>query len=147
MNVSFTQHCREALGVTRLEAVRLGHPFVGPEHILLGLLQLDEGIASTALDRLGVDRETLRTMVVRDLPPSESTAAPAELPYTQPAVTVLEGAMREARDDGASPVHSGHLLLATVHGEGWPDDFGLDLFELRRGVETASRESDEPLDS
>jgi len=146
MNGSFTRPCREALGHTRSEAFRLGHSFVGPEHILLGLLQLGDGIASTALDKLEVDRDRLRALAVRDLPPFESTPAAGEIPYTERSVLVLKGAMREARDDDASPVHSGHLLLATVGIDGWPDDLGLDLPELRRGVAAATRVSGEPLD-
>jgi len=146
MNGSFTAHCRAALQTTRAEASRLGHSFVGPEHILLGLLGLTDGIASTALDGLEINRYELRTIAARDLPPPEPTPASGELPYAERSVTVLKNALREARDDGASPVHSGHLLLATVGVEGWPEDLALDLPGLRRGVAEAARISGEPLD-
>ncbi len=62
--IPFTQHAKEALGHTNAEATTLGHNYVGTEHLLLGLLKVDESTAARILRELGIDHDKARTGVL-----------------------------------------------------------------------------------
>ena len=62
----YTERGKRVIQLARSEAINLGHDMVEPEHILLGVLQEGSGIASQALDELGVDPENLAAHI-RDL--------------------------------------------------------------------------------
>jgi len=66
--VVFTPRAKEALDLTQLEASRLGHDFIDPDHLLLGVLREGEGVASQALVSLGVDLTQLRQEVAGATP-------------------------------------------------------------------------------
>ncbi len=133
----------EAVSSARSEAFRLGHNFIGPEHLILGLLQLEEGIASTVFDELEVDRAELRDLLEERLPGPEATPLAGELPYTQAGVLVLKGAMAEAHDESVRYMSTGHLLMAVFDADAWPGDKGTSLVELRERVERVAAASQE----
>src|SRR5262252_3309856 len=57
---NFTPRAQQVLGLARKEADRLNHSFVGTEHVLLGLIALEQGTAVTVLKKLGLDLQTVR---------------------------------------------------------------------------------------
>src|SRR4029077_9943869 len=108
---NFTERVRRALARSREEAARLHHEYVGTEHILLGLLRDDGGVAATVIESFGVKPEALASKVdevVRKGRPGETTGP--DLPYTSRAKKVLELAMDEARQANHDYVGTEHLL-------------------------------------
>jgi ATP-dependent Clp protease ATP-binding subunit ClpA len=67
-HLPFTPLSKRALELTTKEAVRLGHNYIGAEHLLLGLLGTEEGLASKVLRRMGIELHTTRLAVVMALP-------------------------------------------------------------------------------
>ena len=119
---NFTDRVRKVLQMSREEAARLGHPYAGTEHILLGMIRGGEGVGTAALTAMNVDLETLRSEIeetVRREGKGGGVAKPAglDLPYTSRAKKVLEMAMIEARDSGYNYIDTGILLLGLVREE------------------------------
>ena len=117
MGYNFTDRVRRSLQLAREEADRLRHGEVRPEHILLGILDDDNGVGVHALVNLGADLGALRKGIVGRMPPGTSEASGPDLPYTRRGKQVLEDAMREARDLGHNYVGTEHLLLGTAADE------------------------------
>ena len=143
MSFSPTRLLYEAVSSARSEAFRLGHNSIGPEHLILGLLQVEEGVASAVLDELEVNREELRDVLEARLPKSETTPPADELPYTQAGVSVLKGAMAEADNESVTYMSTGHLVMAVFEADVWPADMGASLGELRKRVEQVAAASEE----
>jgi|SRR6185437_4176191 len=114
---NFTDRVRRCLQLAREEADRLRHGEVRPEHILLGILDDDNGVGVHALVHLGADLGALRKGIVGRMPPGNADASGPDRPYTRRAKQVLEDAMREARDLGHAYVGTEHLLLGTASDE------------------------------
>lgn len=106
----FTQRARHVLSLAHQEAERLRHTSINTEHILLGLIEEDGGIAGHALRELGLETGRVQEMVER-LAPMGLTETPAlELSYG--AQQLLEFAIEEARQLGHQFIGTEHLLLA-----------------------------------
>jgi len=121
----FTDRARKVIMYGKQEAQRLGHNFLGTEHILLGLVKEGTGVAANVLKALGVDLKRIRAEVERlvQSDPAASQAQqmkPAGEPrYTPRAKRVLELAMDEARALGQSYIGTEHLLLGLLReGQG-----------------------------
>jgi ATP-dependent Clp protease ATP-binding subunit ClpA len=115
---NFTERVRKALAMSREEAARLNHEYVGTEHILLGLLREGEGVAATVLKNLSVEASELELridQIVKKGRPGER--AGPDLPYTSRAKKVLELAMSEARELNHAYVGTEHLLLGLLREE------------------------------
>lgn len=116
---NFTERVRNVLAITREEAIRLRHEYVGTEHILLALIREDEGVAATVLQNLNADLDAMRRTIEETV--KKGRAAPPagrpDLPYTSRAKTVLELAMREARELNHGYVGTEHLLLGLLREE------------------------------
>ncbi|MBX4198692.1 hypothetical protein KW800_00200 [Candidatus Parcubacteria bacterium] len=110
---NFTERVRKVLSMAREEAARFHHEFVGPEHILLGLLREGEGVGATILLRLNIDLDKLNREIEKRLSKGKGKAGP-DLPYTFKAKKVLESAMSEARGLSMSYVGTEHLLLGLI---------------------------------
>lgn len=109
---------RRALVLAEEEARRLGHNFVGPEHLLLGLVRERDGVAARALTGLGVHLPELRATVESMLGRGEAPL-PSEIRLTPRTTKVLGLALDEARGLQQPLVGTEHLLLAIAHeGEG-----------------------------
>lgn len=110
----------EALEIAQQQAQQFCHRYVGPEHILLGLLALGEGMAASALRQFG-----LRSMAAHQALSSRSLrderAAPTEW-LSNRAIRVVERAKREANDMGCPAANSAHLLLSLLGEEGLAAD-------------------------
>jgi ATP-dependent Clp protease ATP-binding subunit ClpC len=95
------------------EARRLRHDFIGTEHILLGLLCDEQGLAGQVLGSSGLTLEQVRTEVVRIVPAgAEETAG--QIPFTPRAKKVLELSLREALSLGHNHIGTEHILLGLV---------------------------------
>ena len=115
----FTDKARKVLVLAQDEARALHQPYVGTEHILLGLIKENDGLAAQALDRLNVGYEgvvqTIRQVVTID----NDTDVSGHLSFTPRVKRVLENSLREAMQMGQSYISTEHLLLGIVReGEG-----------------------------
>ncbi|MEX1258431.1 MAG: ATP-dependent Clp protease ATP-binding subunit [Gemmatimonadota bacterium] len=117
MNYNFTDRVRKVLAMARDEAIRLQHDYVGPEHILLGLIREGEGVAAAVLTNLSADLDQVHERVEESIKKGKATIALGELPYTSRAKKVLEFAMAEARELNHSYVGTEHLLLGLLREE------------------------------
>ncbi len=113
----FTERAQKVLTLAHEEAVRLGHPGVGTEHILLGLVREGEGIAAKALVSLGLSSEKVQREVEKIIGrgPGNTTGTT----YTPRAKKVIELSMDEARKLGHNYIGTEHILLGLIReGEG-----------------------------
>jgi len=115
----FTQRARNTVIHAQEEARELGHPAIGTEHILLGLLREGEGVGARALINLGIDlanvREEVKSFIGQDKTVSEGPAG--DLPITPRVKKVFNLAFDEARLQGVNYVGTEHLLLALLREE------------------------------
>lgn len=118
MLARFSDHAAAAVFMARQEARRLGHGSVDPEHLLLGLIRVGEGTGISALDRLGVSRETLRRQLEENLGHGPGrTYGPVR--FSRPrGQKVLTSALPEALAHGTTDICTAHLLLAQYHDDG-----------------------------
>jgi ATP-dependent Clp protease ATP-binding subunit ClpC len=112
-----SDRARQALLLAHDEARALRHSYIGTEHILLGLLREQDGVAAGVLASLGVGYEPVRAAVVRML--GLGVEDPGDdLPSTGAATNAVERAGREAAELGAEQVGTEHILLALMHDPG-----------------------------
>jgi ATP-dependent Clp protease ATP-binding subunit ClpA len=115
---NFTERVRKVLSLSREEAARLHHEYVGTEHVLLGVLREGEGVAATVLQNVGIDMDALSARLDETVKRGNSANVTGpDLPYTSRAKKVLELAMSEARDLNHSYVGTEHLLLGLLREE------------------------------
>jgi ATP-dependent Clp protease ATP-binding subunit ClpC len=134
----FTDRARRVLVLAQEEARLLNHSFIGTEHILLGLIRENDGVAARALLRCGITVEATRRAVEETVgaagePPSGSP------PFTPRVKKVLELSLREALQLGHSYIGTEHLLLGLIReGDGVAvtiiQNLGADLGQLRQEV-------------
>lgn len=106
----FTLRAQKLLAVAVEQAQRLGHNFVGTEHLLLALLADPDSVASKVLADVGVTSAAVEERVIAAMPRTAATAdAP---PYTPKATTCIEQAISEALRLGHNYVGTEHILLA-----------------------------------
>lgn len=116
---NFSSQIRKVLAAAREEAVRFGHPYVGTEHLLLGLIREREGGSATVLRDLDIAPEKIRRKLEETLVPGPDMRTGADLPYTSRAKKVLELGMEEAERSRAVVVDTEHLLVGLcVEGKG-----------------------------
>jgi ATP-dependent Clp protease ATP-binding subunit ClpC len=114
----FTVKARQVVVASQEEARRLNHNYIGTEHILLGLLDTQDSIASKALHQLGYDLETARADVAAVVKPGTDERS-GHIPFTPRAKRTLELALREALQLHHNYIGTEHILLALVtEGEG-----------------------------
>jgi len=114
----FTQRARRVLSLAQEEAERLNHSYIGTEHLLLGLMHEEGGVAGRVLRELGVDIQQVETLVERKTR-SGQRAPFSKIDLSPGTKRVLELAIEEARRLGHHYIGTEHLLLALVsHNEG-----------------------------
>ncbi len=114
----FTQRARRVLSLAQEEAERLQHTYVGTEHLLLGLIREEGGIAGRVLRELGVDLKQVEALVERKTRSGQRTAV-SKLDLSPGTKRVLELAVEEAHQLGHHYIGTEHLLLALArHNEG-----------------------------
>ncbi|MBI3461618.1 MAG: hypothetical protein HY000_00950 [Planctomycetes bacterium] len=114
----FTARARKVLQLANQEAQRLNHDYIGTEHLLLGLVKEDVGVASQILSGLGFELRIARCAVEKVAPPNSHAATTGILPRDTRAKCVIEGAIEQAKKLKHPHVGTGHLLLALLVPEG-----------------------------
>src|SRR5664280_2873498 len=109
----FTERARQVVVLAQEEARALKHNYIGTEHLLLGLLREEEGVAARVLDGLEVSVEEVRAAVVRIVGSGEESPQ-GQIPFTPRAKKVLELALREALSLGHNYIGTEHILLGLV---------------------------------
>ena len=109
----FTERARLVVVLAQEEARTLKHNYIGTEHILLGLLREEEGLAARVLESLDITVERVRAQVVRIVGSGEEVTS-GQIPFTPRAKKVLELALREALSLGHNYIGTEHILLGLV---------------------------------
>ncbi len=116
---NFTPRAQQVLALARKEADRFHHNYVGTEHILLGLIKLGQGVAVSVLQKMGLDLETVRAAVEKQVGTGTETKTQGSIPYTPRVKKVLALAGKEAKALNHSYVGTEHILLGLLReGEG-----------------------------
>ena len=114
----FTERARQVVVLAQDEARALKHNYIGTEHILLGLLREEEGLAARVLESLDITVEEVRAQVARIVGQGDEVTT-GQIPFTPRAKKVLELALREALSLGHNYIGTEHILLGVVReGEG-----------------------------
>jgi ATP-dependent Clp protease ATP-binding subunit ClpC len=109
----FTERARQVVVLAQDEARTLKHNYIGTEHILLGLLREEEGLAARVLDSLDITVEEVRAQVARIVGKGDEVTT-GQIPFTPRAKKVLELALREALSLGHNYIGTEHILLGLV---------------------------------
>src|ERR671933_781121 len=134
----FTERARKVVVLAQEEARHFNHNYIGTEHLLLGLLREDEGVAARALSSLNVTLDEVREQVESIVGYGEEGTG-AQAPFTPRSKKVLELALREALQLGHNYIGTEHILLGLVReSEGVAarvlSNLGVDPDKVRREV-------------
>ncbi len=124
MDDNFSPRVKDVIAYSKEEALRLGHDFIGTEHLMLGLLRDGNGKAISILDAMDVDLDHLRRKVEILSPPNPSaTSLPKDkknLHLTRQAERALKTTFLEAKLFQSSSINTAHLLLCILRNENDP---------------------------
>ena len=116
---NFTPRAQQVLALARKEADRFNHNFVGTEHLLLGLIKLGQGVAVNVLQKMGLDLETVRMEVEKQVGTGPDQKVVGNIPYTPRVKKVLALAQKEAKNLNHTYVGTEHILLGLLReGDG-----------------------------
>ena len=116
---NFTPRAQQVLALARKEADRFHHNYVGTEHLLLGLINLGQGVAVNVLQKMGLDLDTVRQAVDEQVGLGPEAKPSGNVPYTPRVKKVLALAGKEAKHLNHSYVGTEHILLGLLReGEG-----------------------------
>ena len=148
----FTDEARRVIVMAQEEARQIPHTYIGTEHLLLGLLRVDESIAFWALNDVGISLDSARRAVRRIVGAGEQPGG--HIPFTERVKKTLENAFRESLERGDGTVGSGHLLLGLLHEPHGVaveviNNHGIALDTLRQSVTArmSQREEEQTLDA
>jgi dipeptidase E len=111
-----SNHAKKVLSQSRLCALGLRHDYIGPEHLLLGLLQVEGCTAVRVLEHMQVDCDALRQRVLTEAKPGNEAVTMTHLPFTPTAKRVLETSLGMASQLVHNYIGTEHLLLALCTG-------------------------------
>ncbi len=148
MKKNFSKRVQSIIKQSKEEAIRLGHSYVGSEHLLLGILKEKSGLAKKIIDVFDIDFNEMITMIEDMIKTSGGTMTLGHLPLTRRAERILRNAFSEASTRGESTADDEHLLLALLlETEGIASDilksFSFDYDTVSDLI--SSDESNEPL--
>src|SRR5436305_2183656 len=109
----FTERARQVVVLAQDEARTLRHNYIGTEHVLLGLLREEQGLAARVLESLNVTVEDVRVQVARIVGQGDELTT-GQIPFTPRAKKVLELSLREALALGHNYIGTEHILLGLV---------------------------------
>jgi len=116
---NFTPRAQQVLALARREADRFHHNFVGTEHVLLGLIRLGQGTAVSVLRKMGLDLETVRKEVEKQVGTGPDQKMIGNIPYTPRVKRVLALAAKEAKALNHTYIGTEHILLGLLReGDG-----------------------------
>ena len=136
MEAKFSNRVKEVISLSREEALRLGHDYIGTEHLLLGMIREGEGVAVGLLKKLGVSLEELRTSVEQATKGTTSGNVKnlANIPLTRQSEKVLKITYLEAKIFKSALIGTEHLLLSILRDEDNLATQILDKFEVAYDV-------------
>lgn len=114
----FTERAKRTMGLSKDACLELQHDCIGPEHLLLGLLQIEDGVAAHVLLQLEIDRAATRRAVEKAMPNGSTQARREQIPFTPQAKRVLEFCMEEAVQMGNDHLGTEHILLGLLRDNG-----------------------------
>ena len=114
MKENFSKGVQRILKFAKEEAVRLGHSYVGSEHILLGIIKDNNGNGYNILSSIGCDMAEMKSMIEEMVKPSGGTMTLGHLPLTRRAERILRTTFSEAQNCDEKIANQIHLLLALV---------------------------------
>lgn len=119
MEAKFSNRVKEVITLSREEALRLGHDYIGTEHLLLGMIREGEGVAVALLKKLGISMDDLRTSIEQA---TKGTATHnvrnmANIPLTRQSEKVLKMTHLEAKVFKTQLIGTEHVLLAILRDE------------------------------
>ena len=133
----FTDRARRVVVLAQEESQRLSHNYIGSEHLLLGLLAEQEGVAARALESLNVTLTAAREQVEEIIGPGQQKPS-GHIPFTPRAKKILELSLREALTMGSEVIDTQHLLLGLID-EG--DGVGAQILQRLGATAQAVREA------
>lgn len=117
MEGNFSNRVNEVIRLSREEAIRLGHDYIGTEHLLLGIIREGEGVAVKILKNLGVDLLKLKKLIEDSVRSTSSTLTIGNIPLTKQAEKVLKITYLEAKLYKSDIIGTEHLLLSLMRDE------------------------------
>jgi ATP-dependent Clp protease ATP-binding subunit ClpC len=115
----FTDRARRVIVDAQNEARSLGHDYIGPEHILLGLINEGDGVGAKALEAMQISTDTVRRRIEKIVGRGQAPPTTGHIPFTPRAKKVLELSLREALELGHNYIGTEHILLGLIHeGDG-----------------------------
>ena len=111
---SFTEKAEQALKQAKKVSARLKHPYIGTEHMLIGLLKVSSGTAGQVLENAGVTEDALTDMITELIAPEKDTAVSGTRDFTPRARKILEDAKTEAGRFREELTGTEHILIAIL---------------------------------
>lgn len=151
MEAKFSNRVKEVISLSREEALRLGHDYIGTEHLLLGMIREGEGVAVSILKKLGTSLEELREAVERATKgtANHNVKNLANIPLTRQSEKVLKITYLEAKIFKSQLIGTEHLLLSILRDEDNIATQILEKFDVNYEVvkEMLEYQSDNPIAS
>ena len=119
MEAKFSNRVKEVISLSREEALRLGHDYIGTEHLLLGVIREGEGVAIGLLKKLGISLDDLRASIEHNTKGSTSSNLKnlSNIPLTRQSEKVLKITYLEAKIFKSQLIGTEHLLLSILRDE------------------------------
>jgi ATP-dependent Clp protease ATP-binding subunit ClpC len=117
MEGNFSNRVRDVISFSREEAIRLGHDYIGTEHLLLGIIREGEGIAVKILKNLGSDLFKLKKAIEETVRSTGGTLTVGNIPLTKQAEKVLKITYLEAKLYKSDVIGTEHLLLSLLRDD------------------------------
>ena len=114
MKENFSKRVKQIIKRSKEEALRLGHSYVGSEHLLLGLVKENYGLSKKILDVYDIDSDEIISMIEDLIKPAGGTMTLGHLPLTRRAERILRNSFNEASTQGEPKADDEHLLLAIL---------------------------------
>ncbi len=152
MEGNFSDRVQDVIRLSREEALRLGHDYIGTEHLLLGLIREGEGIGARILKNLRIDLFSLKQKIEESTHPRVAETQMGNVPLTKQAEKVLKITYLEAKICKSNIIGTEHLLLSIMKGDDniaseILEQFGV-TYDLVRdelmSISSSKSESDDP---
>ena len=114
---NFSNRVRDVISYSRDEAIRLGHDYIGTEHLLLGIVREGEGVAVRVLRNLGCNLQKLKKVIETTVRAGGGTLTIGNLPLTKQAEKVLRITYLEAKLYKSDVIGTEHLLLSLLRDD------------------------------
>jgi ATP-dependent Clp protease ATP-binding subunit ClpC len=117
MSNRFTENARKVINIAQEEAKRLNHAYIGSEHILIGILSVEDCLAVRILNKLGFETKKIKAKLSEVITPGDNMMLLGDIEFTQKSRKVLEYAFEEAQKMGQTFIGTEHILLGILREE------------------------------